>query len=519
MVPGKHVWALLLAVLGFAGLGLVALPAKDRKLPEDAPLRLDGSASSVAFSPDGTMLACNLTLRQLPGGAERAEAKTPEDTPPCTFVRFSPDGRRLASVHFTGDLVQQHHELRLWNVGPGGIREAARLFHSDEHTGSSLEPLHHLVFSPDGTKLATRAPRDRAVIWDVASGKEIRRLDIRGLAVTFTADGRSLVSVTRAGRVRHWDVDTGKCKATPGDKAPDNFIYVTQAIASDDGKTLALTDEHAVVIKDARTGRLLRHLGDIGVGETGTLALSRDGNLLATGEDGKVALFDTSSGHRVGGWGRAKEYDGPLAFSPDGKWLAAGRESVHVWSVASLRHRAGPDVKQDPTGGNLEVTITSRKQTYTTALGNETPAQFARRFELGDKYPRGAEVDLVVNIKNTSNRVIILDEEMEVWLHIVGPGAVNHPSFPFQVAVQFEEYVKRITLRPGESHAIPVKQLERHSLQCSCWLLPGEYTIHASCFVSANPKLDGWFRFTDGQTFATLTAIPLRVNVVAEKSK
>ena len=62
-----------------------------------------------------------------------------------------------------------------------------------------------------------------------------------------------------------------------------------------------------------------------------------DGRLLASaGEDGKVCLWEPSSGSLVRSWpAHATEIAG-LAFSADGKWLATcGPDATAVWEVAS----------------------------------------------------------------------------------------------------------------------------------------------------------------------------------------
>jgi hypothetical protein len=518
MFTHRHVLALLLAAASLGGLGLMMAPITRPKLTGPArkaeePLRL----GVWTFSPDGPKPRDGVALHQLAGAAEYARAcLLPPHKLPATFARFSPDGKRLVSVHCEEHLMESDHEIRLWEVGGAkGVKDAGRLFRSDERVvGGYLGwSLRWLAFSPDGRLLATRHEWDRAIVWDVGTGKEIRRLETKGLALAFTADGKRLVCVSRAGQVRHWDVATGECHDPLGGAAPDSFIYVAAAVASDDGTTLALTDGHAVVVKDARTGRLVRHLGHLG--EVHYLALSPDGKTLAAEHrwpDTCGSLFDVCSGRYVGGWNERLGADaGCPAFSADGKTLAAGECAAYTCIVAALRRARPPAKERDPSGGKLEVTVVSQKRSYAPDLGGETPARFARRFDVAEEeVPRGAEVDLEVKIRNVSGEVIVLDKEVDVSLHVVGPGAVNPPDLRGQTSPVFGER-PRLTLEPGESHVLPVARL-----QWSRWLLPGEYTLHATCFVSSPWDVRDGFRFAGGKTCAHLDATPLRVNVVAE---
>ena len=88
-----------------------------------------------------------------------------------------------------------------------------------------------IVFSPDGRLVATGHSGGDVVVWDVASGREVRRLsdnsgdpgaqDVDGwLWGAFSPDGR-LLATSVGPNVRLWDLWTGKrlWLATNGDNA------------------------------------------------------------------------------------------------------------------------------------------------------------------------------------------------------------------------------------------------------------------------------------------------------------
>ena len=139
-------------------------------------IRVEGhthEVNDVAFSPDGQFLAtagADETVQIAKIVVEDSGAKAP---PPVrvirlarvlrghrgavTSVRFSPDGKRLASTSRDGT-------VKLWNVHDG-----TELFTLRGFTGV----VNRVEFSPDGRRLAT-AGSDRTVrLWDVETGQEL----------------------------------------------------------------------------------------------------------------------------------------------------------------------------------------------------------------------------------------------------------------------------------------------------------------------------------------------------------
>ncbi len=116
----------------------------------------------------------------------------------------------------------------------------------------------------------------------------------------------------------------------------------TAALAfSADGKTLAVGGYQEVLLWDLANAKLARRLG---VGQIGdvvrAVAFRPGGQWLAVGEGtphgpGAVRLFDVQTGQPVLVFQEPKDAVFALAFSPDGKLLAAGGadSAARVWSV------------------------------------------------------------------------------------------------------------------------------------------------------------------------------------------
>jgi WD40 repeat protein len=178
--------------------------------------------AAVAFSPDGRTLATaddewqgTVTLWDVATLREKAALKG--HTNRMAAVVFTPDGTTLASASWDGT-------VKLWEVATGQLRATL-----DRHKGS----VTCVAFSADSKMLASACSYHRLYrhggvgggiskvedgsevkVWEVATGRERltfnpepdkdRGPDMRALA--FRADGRTLMTVSRWGEVKQWDL-------------------------------------------------------------------------------------------------------------------------------------------------------------------------------------------------------------------------------------------------------------------------------------------------------------------------
>jgi WD40 repeat protein len=161
---------------------------KEGKLLRTA-VRQSQGINCVALAPDGATALTGdhegrLQVWDLASG-RLARTLIAEPVSVASVV-VSPDGKRALSRHaITSEKVSA---IQLWDLQAG---KPIRSFPSAEHWGVAA------AFAPDGTlAICGRSPSAREsylVLWEVATGREVRRLDVYGSPVAFTPDGRRLV--------------------------------------------------------------------------------------------------------------------------------------------------------------------------------------------------------------------------------------------------------------------------------------------------------------------------------------
>lgn len=171
--------------------------------------------------------------------------------------------------------------------------------------------------------------------------------------ITFTSDGRQLISVGDDKVIRVWDVATGKTVRTIRGEIREGFEGRIFAVAlSRDDKYLAVggtfpgtgDERFAIRVYEFETGRLLKLL-EGHKDSVLALAFSPDGQRLASGAgfvDKSVLIWDVARGRLVGSEPRPVRHEDrvtSIAFSPDGLWVASGSSdaTVKLWDARTGR--------------------------------------------------------------------------------------------------------------------------------------------------------------------------------------
>jgi WD40 repeat protein len=268
----------------------------------------------VAFTPDGKMLATSandLALWDLTG-------KEPKKRPAAKARRvrslaFSPDGTILAAGSWGATAT-------LLNLSNAELTERAVVKGHDYGAGC-------VAFHPDGKTLATGGDDGGVFLWDITGDKPremaVIKAGDRVGALDYTPDGKTLLVATGGGTLTFYDVTGKEPKQAGHMEQPHNLALAV----SPDGKTLARGGQDNTVQLYTLEARPKRKKVLEGHAQQVTaLAFSTDGGILAScGKDGKLIVWDVGSGKQRFSKQRPQEF-ACLALHRSGEQitLAAG---------------------------------------------------------------------------------------------------------------------------------------------------------------------------------------------------
>ncbi|QGA15960.1 hypothetical protein EYB26_003627 [Talaromyces marneffei] len=201
------------------------------------------------------------------------------------------------------------------------------------HSGS----VSAVAFSPNG-KLVVSGSRDGTIkLWDLATGALQQTLKGHSSwvqAVAFSPDGKLVASGSLDETVKLWDPSTSTLQQTL--KGHSSWVWAVTFCPN--GKLVASgSGDRTIKLWDLTTGALQQTLGGHS-DSVQAVAFSPDGKLLASGSsDSTVKLWDPATGalqQSLEGHSNSVE---AVAFSPDGKMLASGSSdgTIKLWDPAT----------------------------------------------------------------------------------------------------------------------------------------------------------------------------------------
>ncbi|RPI19991.1 MAG: WD40 repeat domain-containing protein [Acidobacteria bacterium] len=412
------------------------------------------------------MLLC--VVDEAPGINRQAKEETTPNTFSCLTV--SPDGRLMA----LGSIALYAQR---------GAVSVSRVDSSDGGWNSGCEPVLALAFSPDSRLLASahaglRPEYGLVKVWDVGSGRVLRTFlghhgDVR--SVCFSADGRSVISAGSwirkngkpHGEIAVWDVASGSRRLALEEK---DGIIDSLAVSTNDvlAGAVRVNDTRSFTRLWDMTGRVLTPALTKRPTRIDGFAFSTNGRRLAVGgpvsavrrpvlrneidagfrffnyewSGGSMSLIDAENGNPLLSLGDFKGPVRKLAFSPDGRQLAALAE------VIEWRHRLMQ---------SWPVTVGSEWRILDVESGEQRLAQDCAYSLEGVAFVPGSPEIITCSSDNAvriwdsiSGRVIrTLKKTQGVWTSPTFQPAVLHTSWPVALAFQPGEQTLSSVRRDG----------------------------------------------------------------------
>ena len=368
----RRILAALAGVLTIAVLVTMTLTAfanqQRRQALEAYSLSLSASAQQALDDQDpGTALALALTANHIanpPRAAQRilmdaayapgARSREPiEDlfpgaAGPATSLAINPAGDQVLLGLSGGGLI-------LWEPASGEYQLLAG------HTGR----VNDVAFAPDGLTALSGGDDHQVIYWDLRRGTEIHRLGdgqsghsgvVR--TVAFSPDGRLALSgglagnsITNPGELILWDLASGQeirrynghiNGVVAAQFTPDGKHILSSSgdmeIIIDWEKIEGQTATNDLLLWDVASGAITTRFGGLDH-DIYALAISPDGTqaLLASWYNNVISLLDLASGQRLGTLAGHLNAVRDVAFLPDGQQAlsAADDSSLILWDLPS----------------------------------------------------------------------------------------------------------------------------------------------------------------------------------------
>lgn len=313
----------------------------DWELVQDFPSR--HKITHIAFHPSGALVASRsdrqlIQVWQLSGGRE--VVTTFGDELPLIYrssssVAFSPDGTLIATgyIERSGFDLIDRNIVKVWN-----LRKKENIISFHEHEVSELGRIRTICFSPNGQSIAS-AGKDRVIkIWDIPGKGE--RISLAGHSsiinsIAISPDGKTLISGDMKGFINIWNINSGRLIRTI---EAHTLPVVSVSYSPCSGLFSSSSEDATIKLWEVSTGQLLCTLSGHEE-KVNSVAFAVDGKTLASAsDDHTVRVWDVENPNNSITLEAGQYAVLSVAFSPDGQLLASGGEDgiVKIWRQKML---------------------------------------------------------------------------------------------------------------------------------------------------------------------------------------
>lgn len=205
------------------------------------------------------------------------------------------------------------------------------------------------AFSPDGKILATGGDDALIVLWNLESGQRIGQpLSAHTapvLSLAFSADGQTLASSSEDQTIRFWNVASRQ----PSPVIVRELLTARSLAFHPAANLLAaggVSSRRPLYLIDPATGKPLEQVFVGLTGSVESLAFSPDGKYLAAaGWDRTILVWDSATGRLAGPpLGGHTDTILSIAFSPNGKTIASASadKTIRLWDLTTFRMSGTP---------------------------------------------------------------------------------------------------------------------------------------------------------------------------------
>ena len=229
---------------------------------------------------------------------------------------ITPDNEKRFSLSNKGT-------IKIWDIESG--KELRRLKGHNDFVNC-------IAVTPDSKKLISGFNDGTIKIWDIESGKELRRLkghNYRVTSLTVTPDGKKLISGFNDGTIKIWDLDTNKMYSIK-----INHYAVTSLAVTPDNTKLISESYDNIKIWDIESGKEMHAIKGYN-GLLCSLVVTPDGKKLISGfNDGTIKIWDIESGKEMHAIKGHNDFVNSLTVNSNSTILmSVSFKDIKLWNV------------------------------------------------------------------------------------------------------------------------------------------------------------------------------------------